>query len=303
MRIARVLVMAALSCAALAARPAGLPAWASEGRAAAIPVHESSGDVDMATVYFLPPGPGPFPVVVFSHGRAGAAFDRAKLEVGVSRAQLHYWLGRGVAVVSPVRPGYGRTAGADFELGGARRDSFGRCVGQPDYRRTAGASALTVAATLQWLRSQAWADTHHVLLVGQSVGGLATVAAGAQSLPGVVGYINFAGGSGGDPERAPGVSCDPDQLKDMYAGYGRATHVPSLWVYALNDQYWGATVPTGWHAAFAAGGSATTFFHAPAVADGDGHGLSRHDRALWAPAVDEFIDRIGFPGKAASSGH
>jgi hypothetical protein len=31
------------------------------------------------------------------------------------------------------------------------------------------------------------------------------------------------------------------------------------------------------------------------VADGDGHGLSHHAASLWAPAVDAFIGRIGFP--------
>jgi pimeloyl-ACP methyl ester carboxylesterase len=80
----------------------------------------------------------------------------------------------------------------------------------------------------------------------------------------------------------------------MFAGYGRTTTVPSLWIYAMNDQYWGADVPVAWHAAFAQGGSRTTFVHAPAVADGDGHGLSRHDPALWAPAVDAFVSGLHF---------
>lgn len=298
MRHASFVIALVLTCASLAASPVTLPPWAAGGKTVTIPVREASGDVaQMATTYFLPPGAGPFRVVLFSHGRAGAD-GRAKLDVGVSQAQLQYWLAKGVAVVSPVRPGYGESTGGDVEHGGARFDAHGQCVSKPNFRQTADAALLTFGATLQWLRGQPWADARRVLLVGQSVGGLATVAAGAQGLPGVVGYINFAGGAGGDPRRSPGASCDPDQLTQMYAAYGQTTHVPNLWVYALDDQYWGATEPAAWHAAFAKGGSATTFVHSAVVADGDGHGLSRHEQALWAPAVDAFIAGIGFPGKA-----
>jgi dienelactone hydrolase len=298
MRHARLLVAVALGCAPFFACPVTLPAWAAAGKTVTIPVRESSGEVArMVTTWFLPPGEGPFPVVLFSHGRAGPD-GRARLEVGVSKAQLQYWLAKGVAVVSPVRPGYGESTGGDVEQGGARFDSRGQCVSKPNFHQTADAAVLSVGATLLWLREQPWADANDVLLVGQSVGGLATVAAGARGFAGVVGYVNFAGGSGGDPERAPGASCDPDQLKDMFATYGRTTRVPNLWVYALNDQYWGPAVPATWHAAFARGGSASTFVHTAVVADGDGHGLSRHEQALWAPAVDAFIAGIGFPGKA-----
>lgn len=83
-------------------------------------------------------------------------------------------------------------------------------------------------------------------------------------------------------------------MTSLYAGYGKSTAVPNLWVHALNDRYWGPDEPRAWHAAFAAGGSATTFVQAPAVSDGDGHGLSRHDPALWGPAVDAFLAKVPF---------
>jgi len=253
------------------------------------------GDLAMTAQVFRPAGAGPFPVVVFSHGRAPDAVDRARLKVGISNSQLRFWLARGDAVVAPIRPGYGATGGGDPESSGAHFSVLGQCTSVPDYRKAAVAAARTVDATLAWLRAQPWADVHRVLLVGQSMGGLTTVSAGAHPHDGVVGYINFAGGSGGNPSSSPGHSCAPERLTSVYAEFGRATTIPNLWVYAMNDQYFGPDAPVAWHAAFAGGGSKTTFVHAPAVVDGDGHGLSRHAAQLWASYVDAFLATIDFP--------
>ncbi len=302
MRVVACLLMAALACVAGGARADARPAWARAGHVATVPVHEAGGEVDrMRITWFLPPGPGPFPVVVFSHGREPSPEGRAELAVGVSRAQAMFWLARGVAVVSPVRPGYGASTGRDLEAADLDVDDAGRCIGQADFRKATDAAVRSVDATLRWLRRQRWADSSAVLLVGQSAGGLATVAAGARDLPGVVGYVNFAGGTGGNAERSPGASCDPGQLEALYAVYGRATTVPNLWIYAVNDQFWGASAPHDWHTAFARGGSPSIFVQAAAVPDGDGHGLSSHAPALWAPAVDAFLAQFGFPWDSATA--
>jgi dienelactone hydrolase len=309
----------AFACAAVLALPTlaqdsegeGAAASAASARAEPLPAGETvaisvphagvfGGTLTMTAQVFRPAGDGPFPVVVFSHGRAPDAVDRVHLKVGVSRAQLRYWLARGNAVVSPIRPGYGATGGPDDENNGAHFNNLGRCTTTPDFRRAATAAVRSVDATLAWLRTQPWADAHRVLLVGQSMGGLASVASGAHPPDGVVGYINFAGGGGGSPSLSPGHSCDPDQLTRLYGEFGRATTVPSLWVYAMNDQYFGPDAPAAWHESFARGGSRTTFVHAPALADGDGHGLSRHAQRLWAPYVDAFLATIDFPATGAA---
>jgi dienelactone hydrolase len=252
----------------------------------------------MGAKVFRPAGPGPFPVVVFSHGRAHGQAARDALRLGVGHEQVRYWLAKGVAVVAPIRPGYGATGGGNPEDSDSRIDSAGRCAGKPDFGRALEASTPTVIDTLAWLRTQPWADAKRVLLVGQSVGGITTIAAGARRPEGVVGLVDFAGGIGGNPEHAPGHSCDPGQVLELYARYGRTTTLPSLWMYASNDQYWGFDEPLRWHEAFAKGGSHATFVHAAPVPDGDGHGLSRHAQALWAPALDKFLADIGFPGPA-----
>lgn len=302
MRAAAWLLLVALACAASGAHASARPAWAAAARVDTVPVHEASGAVArMEVAWFLPAGPGPFPVMLFSHGREPLSASRASLAMGVSRAQLQFWLARGVAVVSPLRPGYGASGGGDLEGAGVRVDDTGRCVGRADFGKATDAAVRSVEATLQWLRRQRWADAQSVMLVGQSMGGLAAVAAGARGLPGVVGVVNFAGGAGGNPEHASGSSCAPDQLEALYAAYGRSTAVPSLWLYAVNDQFWGPVAPRDWHAAFARGGSTSTFVQLPPLPDGDGHGLSSRTPALWGAAVDAFLAWLGVPWDAAAT--
>ena len=304
MRVLACLLLALLACAAGPARADARPAWAADARSVVVPVREASGELARMDVHWFLPrgaGPGPFPVMLFSHGRDPSAARRAGLAVRIGRAQLQFWLSRGVAVVVPVRPGYGAHAGADLEDNGLRVDDAGRCVGRADFGRSTLTALHAVDATLRWLRGQPWADAGHVMLVGQSVGGLVSVAAGAYSPPGVAGIVNFAGGAGGNADHARGSSCSPELVEALFADYGRTTTVPSLWIYALDDQYWGAVAPREWHAAFARGGSPTTFVQTPAPADGDGHGLSRQSPALWGPAVDEFLARLGAPWDAATA--
>ena len=91
MRVAACLLFVALACASGGARADARPAWAAEARSAVIPVREASGEVaQMVTTWFVPPGKGPFPVVLFSHGRPAGASDRDRLELGVSRSQLKW---------------------------------------------------------------------------------------------------------------------------------------------------------------------------------------------------------------------
>jgi acetyl esterase/lipase len=77
-------------------------------------------EVAMPIEVFRPGGDGPFPVVLFLHGRASAQAERARRALAIPRGHARYWLTRGFAVVAPIRPGYGGTSGVDPEATGAR---------------------------------------------------------------------------------------------------------------------------------------------------------------------------------------
>lgn len=241
----------------------------------------------MVADVFKPSGPGPFPVVVFSHGRSGDPAERSNMHHPLREQYVSYWTQKGFALVAPIRPGYGLTGGFDVESSGSNN-----CTVLPNYNRTAGQAANAIVATVDWVRQQAWAKPNKILLVGQSVGGLGTVAAAARSPEGVVGYINFAGGSGGDPKLTPGASCHPEVLQDVYANLGSSNRLPGLWFYAANDKFWGPDQPKAWGAVFnAAGGHATLNFTGPSGSDG--HHLMTDSPGLWQGKVDQFIHARG----------
>jgi dienelactone hydrolase len=245
--------------------------------------------VAMVGGVFRPSGEGPFPVVVYSHGRSGTEVERARTRPPVMQSHVRYWLDKGFAVVAPIRPGYGQTGGADREDSGVRYDIFGNCWGPPGFGRAAAAAREAVLATLAWIRQQPWADASRIVLEGTSMGGLASIATAAVNPPGVVAYVNFAGGTGGDGSRAPGHSCGSADMRSLMSIYGAMTRVPGLWLYARNDSYWGTHWPRAWHRAFAEAGGPASFVMTDPVPGADGHALLARGAPQWRPHVDRFI--------------
>ena len=263
-----------------------------------ITVHGGGGfgsDVAMTAEVFKPDGDGPFPVVLYSHGRAATDVERREMKVPILLGHVRYWMRKGFAVVAPIRPGYGITGGADREFTGARYDQFGNCTGRPNLAAPTRNAVVSTTAALDWVRTQKWADAQRTLLVGTSMGGLISVATAAANPPGVVGYINFAGGAGGDPARAPGKSCGVDVMEALMREFGKTTQVPGLWLYAQNDLYWGAEAPRVWHAAYVQGGATRTqFVQTDPVPDADGHLLLARGGKLWSVHTDKFVKELGF---------
>ena len=264
----------------------------------------SSADITIPVHVFKPPEvqagqtQEPWPVVIFSHGRSGSTASRAAQKNPVNFDVVRYWHTRGFAVVAAIRPGYGDNTSEDPEDHGAQWRGTG-CTGKADFDKTANAASHAVKAVHAWLINQTWANKNRLLLVGQSVGGLATVAACGQNWPGVMGCINFAGGAGGNPDMSPGQSCRPDRLGEVLSHSAKTTVVPGLWLYSANDKFWGEEAPKVWFKAFtdsanAAGKKASIeFFAAPAVGD-NGHSLQSMGGRFWIPVVDAWLAKNGF---------
>jgi dienelactone hydrolase len=261
------------------------------------PARAEGRDWQVTAFVYRPPGKGPFPLLVFSHGRSGKAEERAALRYPVPLGHVAYWQRKGFAVMAPIRPGYGETGGPDIESSGNRIDRAGACQGAGAYHRVARNAADVVEAAVKWGREQKWVNPRAILLAGQSVGGLTSAATGARNLPGVIGYINFSGGTGGDPEKRPKASCFPELLEQVYGTFGRTTRVPNIWLYAPNDLFWGEEAPRRWHRAFAAAGGRGEFVMTAPVPNEDGHRLLLRGGRLWSIPVDRFLSGLGIAAR------
>lgn len=239
---------------------------------------------------YRPPGNGPFPLILYSHGRAANREARAKV-IGLAPQHADYWLNKGFAVIAPIRPGYGESAAIDPEYTETRWRLPEGCVNTPDYQTAVDNAVWASRFALDWARQQPWVKTGRILLEGSSVGGVVSLALGAENPPGVAGVINFAGGMGGFPEKFPGQSCAPERLADLYRSIGARLKRPSLWLYAANDSYWGPEVPKTWFAAFGAGGGKGWLVSTPPVPGRDGHLLMYFGGSFWAQPMDAFLSR------------
>lgn len=255
-----------------------------------IPVHvqgpggaQYSQEITLTMVYEESRKKSPF--LILNHGRSGDPQERKNFGRSVFREQTRYFVERGFVVFLPTRIGYGVTGGPDLE-------NSGPCTNK-DYRSSISAAVAQVSAAIRYAKAQAEVDGSRGVVLGHSVGGFTTIATAAENIQGVRVAINFAGGSGGDPKQRPWNPCQPERVAATYGTYGAKTKIPTLWLYATNDAYWGPDHPKKWVSAFTERGGKADFISLPAYGS-DGHASFRGNRDAWQPAVEAFLKKNGF---------
>jgi dienelactone hydrolase len=262
-----------------------------------VTVKDMSGKVidgQMVLTYFKPQGDGPFAAVVMNHGRDGN--QRANPARYRYSDVARYWLRRGVAVFVPTRLGYG-------DSGMEQDPEFTGACDKKDYDSAAMATNVQTLATVDFAIKQPWVDANKVILMGQSMGGFATVVAMGAKHPGVIAGINFSGGGGGDPVTRKANPCGYHRLAGTFekAGKTNGGSTPMLWLYAENDLFWGPDIPRKWHAAYTNAGGKADFAPFGPVGT-DGHSLLAKGMPLWRPVLDKFISPLGIsPPKATGA--
>ncbi|MFG6430901.1 alpha/beta hydrolase family protein [Roseateles sp. LYH14W] len=252
---------------------------------------------ELLVTTFRPAGPGPFPLAVISHGRdpdKRAEYRRPRYE-----SAARYFVRKGFAVAVPLRLGYGVLASAGDPENSVSCDA-------PRFGSALHAAAQQILAVRDFMSRQPDIDASRTVLLGVSVGGIATIAATSAHAPGQVAAINFAGGHGGNPEKRPGSPCQSDHLRRLYRAYAEdnarvAPATPTLWVYAENDRYFGPNHASRWARAYANAGGAVDLRVLPPFGE-DGHALFTAGNDVWQPLVDEFLKPLGFeqPGSVAA---
>jgi len=273
------LVVVALAAAALSAAPTLAAATSKTVR---IPF-SSSGAITLETGVQTPDGPGPFPVVVLSHGDPRSTDNRPKMHPFNEYAGLRAFLvARGYAIIIPMRRGFGDSDGQYSE-------GYGSCD-NADYVKAGRATADDINAAVRYARTQSFADATRIVLIGHSGGGFGSIAEASRHPDGVVAVVNFAGGRG---SQKSDQDCDPDALVQAMATFGQQVQMPSLWIYAENDHFFPPTIAKAMFAAFVAGSPQAQFAAAPASGN-DGHSLI-NTTTFWPDVVDAFLKKTVLP--------
>jgi len=238
---------------------------------------EAAGTRGLEAMLLRPSGTRRYPLALISHGtpREGAA--RAPMSPYGSYRQAVEFARRGFAALVFMRRGYG-------ESGGQYAETSGPC-GQRDYLRAAWQSASDLRAAVEAMRSRTDVSTNGMIAVGVSAGGFASLALTADPPPGLAATINFAGGRG---SRADNDVCDEDALVRAFATLGKTSRIPTLWIYAQNDKYFGPELVRRMHTAFTGAGGRAQFIDVAPFGD-DGHSLFSRGIPLWTPMVDSFL--------------
>lgn len=231
-----------------------------------------------------PAGPGPFPLVMITHGRPRNAGDIPLQRPEIYLSPAIVFAQRGYAAAIVMRSGYGRSDGPFAE-------SLGPCSART-YLEVGKEAAADVLSALAALQKEPWVDSARVVLVGHSMGGLAVLAAAAANPPGVLGVISFAGAVGSP---RPDYVCQPDRLIDADRVFGQTARVPSLWIFAENDHFFGPDLARKMFDAFATNGAQAALFEAPPFGR-DGHALIwSPDGTAWWPRVAPFLELLHLP--------
>lgn len=242
-----------------------------------IPFNES---IKLEANIYRPAGAGPHPLAIINHGRAGAS-NRSRENPGQFEAQAQWFVKRGFAVVVPVRRGYGKSGGGDVEHNSPYEPyRFGM------------AGAASIKAVADYMTKQADIDAKKILLVGFSAGGLTSIAAASQPFEGLVGVVNFAGGT-----RTSLSNIDDEKLLyPAFTKFGKTVTVPTLWIFAYNDSYFPLNFREGMYKAFTAAGGKATMVKLESDAS---HLIFPRSATipLWEPAVSEFLESIQKPAQ------
>lgn len=241
-----------------------------------VPAGPTRGDV-LETTLYRPDGAGPFPLLVINHGKALG--DPKEQERERFETLAAAFVRRGYAVMIPMRRGFAQSGGKYIEHG---------C----NMAANGYTQAADVRDVVQFARSQPWIDGSHIVVAGQSYGGLATMALATQRLPGVRGVMNFAGGL-----RVTGHTCDwQGALVRAFGEFGQRSKVASLWMYGENDSYFPPALAQRMHHAYTAmGGEGELVVFGPFQRDAHTLLASSNGEAVWAAPVERFLARIGMP--------
>lgn len=215
------------------------------------------------------------PIALITHGKASNLGDmlesRAAHYTGVARDLAR----RGWLAVVVMRRGFGQSDGPMAAPVSCATTTF--------VDRLA-ADADDLQATLDVVSKRPDVDPERAIAIGVSAGGAAVTAFGARNPKNLRGVISISGGL-----RMPDCPKE-DVLVNAYKTFGLTSRVPSLWIYARNDSFFGPALVERMQSAFLDGGGDVKLVMFEKFGT-DGHALfaAAPGRLQWLMEMDAFL--------------
>jgi dienelactone hydrolase len=261
-------------------RAAGAKGWTGDvalDGVAVVPreVGYRSGAYDLKAYLFLPPGPGPFPCMIYNHGSGLTKGSDDAVQPGIAAALMSW----GIACLYPHRHGYGNSPGPDW------RSECPAETFSPDYNRQIIArldrESADVVAAFHFARALPEIAGARIGVMGSSFGGVNTLLSASKE-PGFRCAVEFAGA-------AMNWDRNADLAAFMIAAAQRVT-MPIFFIQAENDF---SIRPTRELAASLAGkpNVEARIFPPFGITPWEGHLLAGRGPQIWGPDVRRFLER------------
>ena len=235
-----------------------------------------AGERPLAGYLYMPPGSGPFPGLVLSHGSTIHPGTSDVCRPGTA-AVLTGW---GYAVLLPHRHGYGNTAGLTW------RQEVTAEFGTADYDRALaarlGREANDVVAAADWLAASPAVAGDRIGLIGSSFGGVMSLLAAARH-PRLRCTVDFAGAAM-NWERTP-------TLRRTMIDAVRGLPIPVAFVQAENDYSVAPTRELAAECARLGRVYAARVFPAFGLTADEGHLFFQNGAPVWGPWVRTLLER------------
>jgi dienelactone hydrolase len=247
-----------------------------------VPMAEA-GEAGIQTVLVLPSIPGKHPLVLMTHGSDYSKSKNQQAGPGMMQPEAVWFARRGWVVATVMRRGYGASGG--------KSDKTHYGCDERDFAAIAEENTADLMAVYEVVKKLPQVDGSSVVAVGNSAGGFAALALGAHAPPALKAVINF---SGGWHSLFFAGSCAKSGLVPEFHNLGAATHVPTLWLYAKNDNLFAPKYVALMHHAFTSAGGEVEM---PAIGKSgdDGHYLFSEGVEIWSPLVEGFLEEHGLP--------
>jgi dienelactone hydrolase len=219
---------------------------------------------------------GKLPIALITHGKPTTQGRMLDERASDYTRQARDLARRGWLAVVVMRRGFG---GSDGPL-----PVVTNCASTSLIERFA-ADADDLEGALEAIGKRPDADPSRMIAIGVSAGGAAVTALSARNPKGLAGVINVSGG-------LRFLNCPKeDALVAAFKAYGEKSRVPSLWIYARNDSFFGPALVERMQAAFLDGGGDVKLVMLEPDERADGHfifGLAA-GRFKWLPQMDAFL--------------